>query len=219
MTGLYEYLICTKCKHEKHRDEFYRDKKKKSGRQSWCKACEYERRKQWRRAPDGVVLGPLLFGNRGNPARIMMPWSVREALNRNAITPHEERVIYRGVEAYVKIVGARRNSSHKLPSGTVTPDQIVAASMAKDDPSRQACLLSIIACTGEEIRLKRLTLNQVPGGPPERATEEPNEQQRRRREDDHTRPFRLDGFSIGPLLQRGEALRRGPQQVALDRTG
>lgn len=40
-------ITCTKCKIEKSEDEFYPDKKKKNGLQSWCKSCCYNLNKEW----------------------------------------------------------------------------------------------------------------------------------------------------------------------------
>lgn len=40
---------CTKCKSEKHEDEFARNTKSSDGKASWCKACLVKANKKYKR--------------------------------------------------------------------------------------------------------------------------------------------------------------------------
>lgn len=40
---------CTKCKSEKHEDEFARNTKSADGKASWCKACLVKANKKYKR--------------------------------------------------------------------------------------------------------------------------------------------------------------------------
>lgn len=41
-------LKCTKCLIEKHFYEFHKSSNNKSGLCTWCKSCEYKRKKEWK---------------------------------------------------------------------------------------------------------------------------------------------------------------------------
>lgn len=47
--------ICTKCKQNKNIEDFYKNAKRKDGRQTFCKVCSNARRIQWgRENPDKI---------------------------------------------------------------------------------------------------------------------------------------------------------------------
>jgi len=48
-----EAIVCSKCKQEKSRIEFYADDRYSNGFTPWCKTCANDYRRRWRQTPKG----------------------------------------------------------------------------------------------------------------------------------------------------------------------
>jgi hypothetical protein len=61
---------CTKCQTVKPLEDFYRAKRNRDGRKSWCKSCEIEYSRQYQKTPKGKEVAKRYAQSEGGKERM-----------------------------------------------------------------------------------------------------------------------------------------------------